>query len=144
VSYVEEAVSVSRPFDLFEQPVFVLLVVAGQHGVALLAGADVPLLGRHDRRCVRGKTSHPVPEHARCEDVRSVDHEGKRISLRDGHAAVEGVRRRRSRVGSQVEVAELGAEAAHVLLPELLAVVGSVLEDYHLVVQIVGSKLVCA
>ena len=139
---VEEPVAVDRPFDLAEQLVFVALVVAAQHRVGLLAGPDVPLLGDDDRGLVGGEAGHAVAQHARCEHVRAVDHEHDRAAGRDLDAAVERVDRSRCRVGAEVEVPELGTEAAHVLLAELLLGRGTVLDDDDFVVEAVDAALI--
>ena len=67
VADVEQPVAVARPLDLLEQPVLVVLVVAVDHDVGLLAGPDVPLLGRDDRGLVRREAGHAVAQHARRE-----------------------------------------------------------------------------
>ena len=81
---VEESIPVAGPLDVLEQAVLVVLVVARFLLVALLTGADVPLLRGHDRRRVRREPGHSVPEHARREDMRAVDHERERFACAQG------------------------------------------------------------
>ena len=64
VADLEQPVAVARPLDLLEQLVLVRLVVAVVHRVALLAGPDVPLLRRDDRRRV-GRAARPARSAAR-------------------------------------------------------------------------------
>ena len=58
-----------------EEPVLVGTVVAGLEVLALLAGTDVPLLGGDDRRLERAQSGESEAEHARGQDVRTVDHQ---------------------------------------------------------------------
>src|SRR5205823_9481768 len=131
-------------YDLLEQSVLVFLVIANQHGVTLLPRAYVPLLRRHNRWLVRGKPCDTEPEYSRCEYMCSVDHEREGVSTREAHASVECVRRRGRGFSAEVEIVEVATEAAHELFAELLVVVGPVLDDDHLVVDIVDPLLVCA
>ncbi len=75
---LEEAVTGVRPADRFEQAILVLLVVAVAHDVALLAWADIPLLGRDDRGRVRVQAHDAEVQYAWGQHVGAVDHERER------------------------------------------------------------------
>ena len=61
-----------------------------------------------------------------------------------GDPSVDRPRGRRHRVRAEVDVPELLAEAANELLAEPLIGIGSVLDDDHLVVEVVNPALVAA
>jgi hypothetical protein len=144
VADLEQAVPVTRPADLPEQAVLERLVVAGAHLVALLPRPHVPLLRHHDRRRVRGEPEHAVVEHARREDVGAVDHERQRLPGRERGPAVQRAHWRRGRLGAEVDVPELRSEAPDELGIELLLGRGAVLDDDHLVCEVVDVTLVGA
>ena len=134
VTDLEEPVAGVGPGDPFEQPVFVGLVVPVDHRVALLARPDVPLLCGDDGRCIGGEAGEAEVHDAGGHDVRAVDHQRVVATATGADAAVERRHGRWFGNGSEIEIAELGAEAGDEFGTEPLVGIGSVLDDDHLVV----------
>ena len=139
---LEKAVPVGGPIDLVEQAVLDVAVVAPRDHVGLLPRADVPLPGRDHGGRVGVEAEHAEPQDARREDVGAVDHDGDGLAVRGSEAAVHGGRRRGSGFGAEVQVPELCSEAADEVLAEALIAVRAILDDDHLVVEVVDALLV--
>ena len=110
VTDLEQAITGAGPLDGVEQPVLVFPVVAVVHRVALLSGADVPLLRDDDRRRVGLQSRHAEVEHTRRQHVCPVDHQREGAAPTGPDPVVEREDGRWSGIGCQVEIAELGAE----------------------------------
>ena len=100
------------------------------------------IVASHDRRLVCSQARHPVAQHARCENVRAVDHQGEGATATGTSCSAERHTRRRARCRRPCRPAEVAAEALDVVGRQSLVGRRTVVDDEHLVIEIVDTLLV--